>query len=113
MKGFKMDKGWKYLLYFDLILPALLFLLAWLIQSPKMSMLFHAYEIFLVNPIPDLKALTGIIGLLYHGGVLGYTLYKHNYKDFALCLSITLAVVVFFLFEINYRIPIPLDFAML
>lgn len=112
-KGFKFDKGWKYLLYFDILLPALLFLLAWLIKTPRLSMLFHSYEIFVVNPIPNFQALTGIVGLLFHVGIIGYTLKKRDFKDMIWCLIITLVMAGFFFFEINYLILKPLEFATL
>ena len=113
LKGFKFDKGWKFLLYFDIILPALLFLLAWLVKAPRLAMLFHSYEIFVINPIPNFLTLTGIVGLLFHGGVLAYTLFKRDYKDFGICLALSLMVAAFFLLEINYLILKPLEFAAL
>lgn len=110
-KEFKFDRGWKLLLYFDILLPALIYLIAFLTGSPLISTLFHSYEMFIVSPIPDIKALTGIIGLIYHVGILIYTLIKRNYKDFAVSLIISLIVAAFFLAEINYLIIKPLEFA--
>ncbi len=111
LKEFKFDKGWKLLIYFDVLLPAVLFLLAWVTKIPQLSMLFHSYETFIVSPIPNFQAFTGILGLLFHVGIIGYTLYKKNYKDLAICLLITLIVAAFFFFEINYLIIKPLVFA--
>ncbi len=113
IKDFKFDKGWKVLIYFDILLPVLLYLLAWLLKIPQLSMLFHSYEIFIISPIPNFQALTGILGLLFHIGVLGYTLIKKNKKDFALSLVISLVVAAFFWFELNYVILKPLVFATL
>lgn len=113
LKEFRFDKGWKILVYFDFILPAVLYLLAWIIKIPQLSMLFHSYETFIISPIPNFQALTGILGLLMHGGILGFALYKKNYKDLALCLFITLLIAAFFFFEINYVLIKPLVFAKL
>ncbi len=107
----KFDRGWKLLTYFDFLLPALLFLLAWLTQIPALAKIFHSYEMFIVNPIPNFKSLTGIIGLLYHIGIIGYTIKKRNYKDMAISIVLSLLIVTYFLFEINYIILKPLSFA--
>jgi riboflavin transporter FmnP len=111
LKNIKLDKGWKYLLYFDFILPALLYVLAFVLNAPKLSILFHSYGMYVINPIPNFQTLTGIVGLLFHLGILGYTLYKRNFKDFAVSLAITAAIAAYFLFEINYIIIRPLNFA--
>lgn len=111
IKNFKFDRGWKLLIYFDVLLPAFLFLLALLTQMPALAKIFHSYEMFIVNPIPDFKSLTGIIGLAYHIGIIGYTVKKRNYIDMAISIILTLLIAVFFLFEINYMILKPLTFA--
>ena len=70
IKNFKFDKGWKILIYFDIILPAILFVLAFLSGFPFLAKIFHSYEIFIVNPIPGFTSLEGIIGLAYHLGII-------------------------------------------
>lgn len=111
LMNFNFDKGWKLLIYFDFLLPALLFLLAWLTNAPFIAKIFHSYEMFIVNPIPDFKALTGIIGLVYHIGIIGYTVKKRNYIDMTISVIMTLLITAFFIFEINYLIIRPLNFA--
>lgn len=115
LKDFKFDRGWKILIYFDLLLPLMLFLLAWLmpIQGMKglFAVLFHSYGLYVMSPIPHFAALTGIIGLLYHAGILGYTLKKRRLLDLLICALITLAVVLYFMFEINYQVIKPLSFS--
>lgn len=111
IKNIKLDKGWKLLIYFDIIVPAFIFLLALITNTPFLAKLFHSYEMFIVNPIPNLTALTGIIGLIYHLVLPGYTLFKRDYKDLALCLLIIILITLFFLFEINYFILKPLSFS--
>lgn len=111
MEKFKFDKGWKFLIYFDIILPAILFVVAFLTGIPSLSKLFHSYELFIVSPIPSLTSLIGIIGLIYHLGIITYTVLKRNFIDMLICIIITLATTAFFLFEINYLIIKPLNFA--
>lgn len=109
-KEIKFDKGWKYLVYFDIVLPGIVFLLALLTKSPFLSKLFHSYETFVVSPIPNFVTLTGIIGLVYHLGIIIYTIIKKNYRDLMICLGITILVALFFFFELNYQIIKPLVF---
>lgn len=112
IKEFKFDRGWKLLVYLDLVLPAILYLLALVTKVPQLSLLFHSYETFIIDPIPDFKALTGILGLLIHIGVIGYSIVKRNHRDMVLCIIIFLLVVAFFWFDLNYVIIRPLEFAL-
>lgn len=111
IKNFKFDKGWKLLAYFDYLLPALIFLLALLTQAPFIARIFHSYEMFIVNPVPNIKTFTGIIGLAYHAGIIGYTIKKRNYIDMAITVIMTLFLAAIFLFEINYIILRSLKFS--
>ena len=112
IKEFKFDRGWKLLVYLDLVPPAILYLLALVTKVPQLSLLFHSYETFIIDPIPDFKALTGILGLLIHIGVIGYSIVKRNHRDMVLCIIIFLLVVAFFWFDLNYVIIRPLEFAL-
>jgi len=116
IRDFKFDKGWKLLIYFDYLLPALIYLIAFLTQAPFAAKLFHSYEMFIVSPIPNFSALTGIIGLIYHIGIIGYTIKKRYIRDIAVSLLLTLLTVAMFTvridgIEINYFILQPLRFA--
>lgn len=111
MKKFEFNKGWKLLIYFDIILPALLFTAAFFSGLPFLAKIFHSYELFIVNPIPDFTSFIGIIGLLYHLGIIIYTLRKRDLKDIIFSTFLTLAILVFFWFEINYFIIKPLNFS--
>lgn len=111
IKEFKFDRGWKLLLYFDILLPVIIYVIAFISGTSWFASLFHSYEMFIVSPIPNIQALSGIIGLIYHVGILAYTLIRKNYKDFAVCLIISLIIAAFFLTELNYTILRPLNFA--
>jgi len=113
MNNLKLDKCWKILIYFDIVLPAVLFALAFLSGIPYLSKIFHSYEIFISSPIPDFASLTGIIGLIYHLGMIIYTIIKRNFSDMLLCMIITLAIAAYFWFGINYTIIRPLNFSSL
>ncbi len=111
MKKFKFDKGWKLLIYFDVFIPALLFIIAFLTDIPSLAKLFHSYELFIVNPIPNPTAYIGLIGFIYHLGIIIYSFIKRNFQDMLLCIIISLLITAFFWFEINYLIIKPLNFS--
>jgi hypothetical protein len=110
LKKFKFDKGWKLLIYFDIILPAILFFIALITDLSFIARLFHSYEIFIVNPIINFSSYIGIIGFLYHIGIVIYTIIRRDYLDMLACIIIGLAIAAFFWFEINYLIIKPLNF---
>jgi len=111
MDRIKFDKGWKILIYFDIVLPAILFILAFITDLPFLSKIFHSYEIFISNPIPDFKSIIGIIGLIYHLGIIIYAVTKRDFTDLLLSAIISLAVAAYFWFGINYVIIRPLNFS--
>lgn len=110
----KLDKGWQWLLYLDIILPGILFLLAYLMPLKEiahlLARLFHSYNLFVINPIPDMANLMGIVGMLLHVGVLGYALKKKDLADMLLSLVITAMIVWVFYSELNYTLIRYLEF---
>lgn len=114
IRNIKFNRGWKLLIYFDLAIPVILYLFALLFPILRISsifaLLFHSYNLYIVKTIPDFVSFTGIVGLLYHLGIMGYALYKRNLKDFILCLLISILVTLIFLTGINYAIIKPLNF---
>lgn len=115
IKDFKFNRGWKVLIYFDLAIPIILYLLALLFPILRIrsffALLFHSYNLYILKTIPDIVSFTGIVGFLYHLGIIGYTLKKRYIKDFILCLLISIVITLIFLTGINYEIIKPLNFA--
>ena len=121
-KPFKLEfnRSWKWLLYFDLVLPGLLYVLAFLPLADIRQLfarLFHSYSLFIVNPIPHpLEAnsimgyIAGFPGLIYHVWLLISALRKKNFVDFGISLFIFLIIILFFFFDFNYAILKPLQF---
>jgi hypothetical protein len=109
MKIFKFDRGWNILIYFDFVLPAVIYLLAWITQNIFLSRLFHSYLIYLINLVPDFESLTGIIGIVFHISIIIYTIIKKRTYDTAVCAVISIIVAVFFWMEYNYAILKPLN----
>lgn len=111
----KMDRGWKWLLYIDILLPGLLFLLALLpIASVGSSFarFFHTYSLFVMNTIPDFTVFTGILGLAAHLGILIWAAVKRRWVDLIICLAITAAVTLYFCLGWNYLLVGLLNFGL-
>ena len=67
---FEIKKSWQYQLYITVVLPALLFLLAWVLQGNGLGVtlarIFHTYNLYVSNPLPNLDPFngTGLVGLV-------------------------------------------------
>jgi hypothetical protein len=113
-KPFRIDRCWKILIYFDLILPAILYLIALLFPlsgiRSAFANLFHSYGLYVMKTLPDPASFSGIVGLLYHGAAMFYTARKRNTPDLLICMAITILVTFYFAFDINYQIIKPLSF---
>ncbi len=110
----KMDKGWMWLLYLDILLPSVLFFLALaagrLGKGGPFSALFHSYNLYIINPIPNFNSFTGIPGLGIHIGAVAYALKRKDRKDMVLCLAFLILAFIYNYFEINYMLSYMLDF---
>lgn len=114
-------RGWIWLVYIDLALPAVLYALAFLLRNPGLSNFFHIYGLYIVSPAPvglqdgmlDLffRTGTGIPGLLIQIYAAARAALRRDRADLVLCLLIALALFAFFFFELNYDILRPLDFS--
>ncbi|MCX7709087.1 MAG: hypothetical protein N2484_04490 [Clostridia bacterium] len=114
LTSFKMEKGWMWLLYLDIILPLLLFIPAYFLSGSglgaSLARLFHSYTLYISSPIPDLASLTGILGMLIHIGAILYGLKKKDWNDVFLSLGISILAFLYIFFEINYRLSYMLKF---
>ncbi len=99
----RLDQGWQWLIYLDFILPALLFLLAWLPLSMRtfFAQLYHQYNLFVLKPIPNLHSFTGIVGLILHLVLIVRALIRRQWIDLVLCLLFFLIVMLFFVVRID------------
>lgn len=98
----KISKSWQYLCYIYLLLPGLLFLLGWLTQSKTFGSLFHNYGLFAINPIPNLSALTGVVGLGLAVWFLVAALRRRDWLDFAVSATLVALNAAYFYFGVNY-----------
>jgi len=114
----KMNQGWQWLLYLDIIFPLILFLIALLpisgIQS-TFAHFYHNYNLFIICPIPNISAMIGVFGLILHVGLMGLALFRKKWLDLILCTLFLLAMLAFFGLPIdgmplNYHVIKLLDF---
>lgn len=100
----KMQQGWQWLVYIDLIFPGLLFVLALLPVSGlnhSLAGMFHLYTRYVLTPLPSFVSLTGILAPLLHLGLLLRALIRRKWLDAGLCLLLFALLVLFFHIEIN------------
>ena len=110
----KLEKGWHWLIYFDIVLPLILFITAYFLANtsvgPLLAKLFHSYNLFLIDPIPEPTKLIGIIGALAHIFFIAYAIKRKDSRDISICVSLTILAVLYFAFEINYKLILYLNF---
>ena len=115
MKPFELKKMWQWLAYLYVVLPAVLFLLGFLTRNLEMGVvfarLFHSYCMYIVNPIPDVPSLTGILGAVLALGTVFYTLYRRDFRDFGLSVGLIALNFAFYFTQTNYLLIPYLRFA--
>ncbi len=106
LKNFELKKGWQWMLYLNLIFPALLFFGGVAFKNISlgvtMAKWFHSYGLYIINPIPNFSAFTGIAGFLYPLYFFYKAAAKKDWLDLVLCLVIWGATAVYFWQEWNY-----------
>lgn len=112
---FKMDKAWHWLLYIDFILPLILFIIVLLLPSSEIkqifSKIFHNYNLFIINIVPNFISLTGILGILIHTAAIVYSIIKKDNKSLIICIIFSILIFLYFFFDINYLLIPMLEFA--
>ncbi|MDD2956352.1 MAG: hypothetical protein PHD67_08565 [Oscillospiraceae bacterium] len=107
-KEFELKKSWHWMLYIDLILPGILFLLAFLIGDSSaghfLSQLFHSYNLYVLCPIPNFLHWIGIIGLLIPAILLVRAALKKDWADLLVCVGMEGLVLLYFWREWNYEL---------
>ena len=114
-KSFELKKIWQWLLYLYLVLPLVLFVLGLLTRNLDMGVmfarLFHSYCMYVVNPIPDVPSMTGILGAVLALGAVFVTLYRRDFRDFGISLCLIALNFAFYFTQTNYLLIRLLRFA--
>lgn len=105
-KSFELKKMWQWLVYLYLVLPGLLFFLGVLTRNMDLGVvfarLFHSYCLYVVNPIPDVPSMTGILGAVLALGTVFYTLYRRDFRDFGFSFVLIVLNFLFYFTQTNY-----------
>ncbi|MCI5527352.1 MAG: hypothetical protein V8T62_09320 [Oscillospiraceae bacterium] len=111
---FDLKKSWQWMAYIYFILPVIMFILGWLMGDNDMgkffSGLFHAYNLYIMNPLLDFGKKMGIIGILIPLVLFGWAIKRKDYIDLAISVGIEALVVLYFWQEWNYLVIGPLHF---
>ena len=109
-KEWALTKSWQYLLYLYLLLPSVLFLLAFLLKNTSfgvsLAAMFHNYGLFVTNPIPNFAAFnfTGVIGIGRALFFVGWAVKRKNWVDLVLSLALIALNFSYFFFGWNYQL---------
>ena len=79
-----------------------LFFIAVLLFRILFARLFHSYCLYVVNPIPDVPSMTGILGAVLALGVVFYTLYRRDFRDFGVSLALIALNFLYYFTQTNY-----------
>ena len=105
---FEIKKSWQYQLYITVVLPALLFLLAWVLQGNGLGVtlarIFHTYNLYVSNPLPNLAPFngTGLVGLVLLLCLCFGAVRRKDWPDLGITLALGAANAVYFWQECNY-----------
>lgn len=105
---FEIKKSWQYQLYITVVLPALLFLLAWVLQGNGLGVtlarIFHTYNLYVSNPLPNLAPFngTGLVGLVLLLWLCFGAVRRKDWPDLGITLALGTANAVYFWQEWNY-----------
>lgn len=95
-----LSKSWQWLVYVNLLLPVLFFILAIAMTENTMgrffSYLFQSYMLYIVNPFTDFEKLQGIIGIAIPTFLSVWALRRRDYWDLLITVLTEVAVLIFF-----------------
>ncbi len=106
----RITKSWQYLLYLYLILPGVLFLLAWMLRNtaagPGLATLYHTYNLFAICPVLNFHSFTGVVGLGLAVWFLWQPFRRRDWPDLAASLLLAGANFAFFFLETSAGVPL-------
>ena len=107
---FEIRKSWQYLAYIVVVLPGVLFLLAYLLRSSgagvMLARMFHTYNLYVSSPVPNLSPFngTGVIGLVALVWLVVWAVRRRDWVDLGITLALGAVNAAYFLLEWNYTI---------
>lgn len=107
---FEIRKSWQYLLYITVVLPAVLFLLAYLLGDSafgvSLGRIFHTYGLYVSSPIPNLDPFngTGVLGLVILVALAVWAVRRRDWADLGITLALGAANALYFAMGWNYAL---------
>ena len=107
---FEIRKSWQYLLYITVVLPAVLFLLAYLLGDSafgvSLGRIFHTYGLYVSSPIPNLDPFngTGVLGLVILVALAVWAVRRRDWADMGITLALGAANALYFAMGWNYAL---------
>ena len=107
---FEIRKSWQYLLYITVVLPAVLFLLAYLLGDSafgvSLGRIFHTYGLYVSSPIPNLDPFngTGVLGLVILAALAVWAVRRRDWADLGITLALGAANALYFAMGWNYAL---------
>lgn len=107
---FEIRKSWQYLLYITVVLPAVLFLLAYLLRDSafgvSLGRIFHTYGLYVSSPIPNLDPFngTGVLGLVILAALAVWAVRRRDWADLGITLALGAANALYFAMGWNYAL---------
>ena len=107
---FEIRKSWQYLLYITVVLPAVLFLLAYLLRDSafgvSLGRIFHTYGLYVSSPIPNLDPFngTGVLGLVILVALAVWAVRRRDWADLGITLALGAANALYFAMGWNYAL---------
>ena len=107
---FEIRKSWQYLLYITVVLPAVLFLLAYLLRDSafgvSLGRIFHTYGLYVSSPISNLDPFngTGVLGLVILAALAVWAVRRRDWADLGITLALGAANALYFAMGWNYAL---------
>ena len=107
---FEIRKSWQYLLYITVVLPAVLFLLPYLLGDSafgvSLGRIFHTYGLYVSSPIPNLDPFngTGVLGLVILVALAVWAVRRRDWADLGITLALGAANALYFAMGWNYAL---------
>jgi hypothetical protein len=108
--GFEIRKSWQYLLYITVVLPVILFLLAFVLKDNSFGVtlgrIFHTYGLYVSSPIPNFSPFngTGVLGLAILIFLAVWAVRRRDWADLGITLGLGAVNALYFAMGWNYAI---------
>jgi hypothetical protein len=94
--------SWQWMLYLYVFVPAMLYGLAYFSGAGFLGRMYHTYNLYIINPVPNFENYTGLAGFFIAMYLLFRPLQRRKWLDFGLSAVLTALIVSFFQWDVHY-----------